>query len=154
MTERYEKLVSALGELGLKANIQTFSERKRIQKLVYFMEEFGVKLGFTFGWYLHGPYSPALTQELYDDSNQTSENTVSTISLPERRDLHRLKDFLQEDIESSDSLELLVSLHYLLSEGHNAGCSDKNIIEVLKQKKPFFSDNEITRCYKKVLQIM
>jgi len=134
--------------------MQTFSERKRVQKLVYLMKSFGIQLDYSFGWYLHGPYSPDLTRELYDNSQQAVASAEIRMNPLETKRLDSLKDFLKEDIESSDSLELLVSLHYLLSTGREAGYNDKQIIEVLKQKKPFFSDSEISRCHKKILRIM
>jgi len=36
-----------------------------LQKKVYFLQEFGCKLGYNFGWYLKGPYSTDLTRDAY-----------------------------------------------------------------------------------------
>src|SRR5205809_136660 len=54
-----------LEELGVSPGIDTLDDRKRVQKAVYLGQRAGVDLGYRFGWYLLGPYSPALTRDYY-----------------------------------------------------------------------------------------
>ena len=61
------KLVACLKTLGFKPNMQDFSERKKVQKLIYLIQEVaGISMGFDFNWYHHGPYSPGLTKVLFE----------------------------------------------------------------------------------------
>lgn len=49
-----------LDDLGVSADIETIDDRKRVQKAVYLGQAAGADLGYRFGWYLLGPYSPSL----------------------------------------------------------------------------------------------
>ena len=54
-----------LDQLGVPDSIETIDDRKRVQKAVYLGQLSGVDLGYRFGWYVFGPYSPALTKDYY-----------------------------------------------------------------------------------------
>src|ERR1051326_3215963 len=65
MDARLTALKLFLDELDTPSNIETVDDRKRVQKAVYLGQLSGVDLGYRFGWYLMGPYSPALTRDYY-----------------------------------------------------------------------------------------
>ena len=122
------KLTRALDYLGASTDLETFSNRKKLQKLTYLVQiVYGVKLGFGFSWYLHGPYSPQLTRALYN-GNLDSQNLTQDPTEQERKRLEDLKHFLGNDIKSSDTLELIASLHYVMTMGKETGKSDEEII--------------------------
>ena len=52
-----------LDQLGVSSDIETVSDRKRVQKAVYLGQLSGVDFGYRFGWYLMGPYSTTLTED-------------------------------------------------------------------------------------------
>jgi len=144
------KLVACLKTLGFKPNMQDFSERKKVQKLIYIIQEVAsIPLGFDFSWYHHGPYSPGLTKALFElEEGKVPMN--ATLSRAEVERLNALKVFLREDMPSADNLELLGSLHYLLQAAKRFGVEEEEAYRVLKIKKPYFSDSEIEKARKKL----
>lgn len=54
-----------LDELGVSSEGGTLEDRKRVQKAVYIGQMAGADLGYTFSWYLLGPYSPELAHCYY-----------------------------------------------------------------------------------------
>ena len=147
------KLEQSFKQLALEYNIERFSDRKRLQKITYLLEIFGVDFGFKFNWYLHGPYSPALTDVLYKNDKESVGREVPD-SKDDQKKIESLKRFLGSDIKSSHTLELIVSLHYLMVIGRAQGKSDKEILELLNELKPFFTDEEVTYHYKKVKELI
>lgn len=150
------KLIACLRYLGVSPNMETFPQRKKAQKLAYLLEVFGINIGFRFNWYLHGPYSSDLTQVLYDAKRAKSSVPELQLNINEqdKRKMENLKRFLGQDINSAETLELLVSLHYLLEATRRENVLDEEALIILKERKPFFNDNEIQHCYSKVKQLL
>ena len=148
------KLFAALKTAGLDPSVATFDERKKVQKLVYLLQLFGINLGFSYSWYLHGPYSPDLTKVLFDTlGNPKSIPPNVGLTHDDERMVKRLKAFLGERIRSTDFLELLVSLHYIKKISSSSGASKEEILRVLKEKKPFYSDRETENCWEKLEEL-
>ena len=148
------KLLAALKAAGLDPSVASFDERKKVQKLVYLLQLFGINLGFSYSWYLHGPYSPDLTKVLFDTLGNLKSIPLNVgLTHDDERKLERLKAFLGERIKSTDFLELLVSLHYLRRIGSSSGASKEDILRVLKEKKPFFADREVVNCWEKLEEL-
>lgn len=147
------KLLASLKELGTKPNLTTFQDRKKNQKLAYLIQEVaGVPLGYSFTWYIRGPYSPDLTRDLFSDAGASNLNT-SVLETQEREKVLRLKQFLGAYVESPDSLELLVSLHFLRKHGKRFGASKSEVIKALKERKPFFSDQDVEKSWLKLEEL-
>lgn len=49
-----------------KFDMLTFSNRLRLQKIIYLLQAHGIDLGYTFAWYLYGPYSTELTRQAFN----------------------------------------------------------------------------------------
>ncbi len=49
----------------LKCNMETLEERIVIQKKFYLLQEMGFDYGYSYNWYVHGPYSSRLTTYIY-----------------------------------------------------------------------------------------
>jgi len=137
---RYERLLACFRELGLELSVNTFTQRKKLQKLTYLLQKFCVDMGFSYSWYLHGPYSPELTRALFDSANKYQP---SKLTKQETERVRTLKANLGANLESTDFLELVVSLHFIKSQMPSATFSE--ITQVLRQKKPFFTELEISR---------
>lgn len=146
--KKQSKLYSSLKELGISQDIDTFPERKKLQKLVYLLGVFGINLDFNFEWYLHGPYSRSLTKTLYENRNM--KINLKPLTKTELSKIEELKEFLDKDIDSNDFLELLVSLHYLRQEGKKVYASKEEVIEVFRTKKPWYSNQDIKHAWKKL----
>jgi uncharacterized protein YwgA len=144
----YNSFVSYLAHFNINPSMETFQERKKLQKLAYLMREAGLDVPFGFSWYLYGPYSPGLTEMLFQMVEQKPQGKVLTRE--ERKHLEDLKQFLGEDVESTKRLELLASLQYLRRVAKDHGYAKNEIIAVLKKKKPQFSDDEIGQCWNKL----
>ena len=109
-----------LEELGVPPDIDTVDERKRVQKTIYLGQIAGVDLGYHFGWYLKGPYSPELTKDYYDLDEALTEGDLEY----QKKELKgQLKEKLQSikpivtqpcdvPLSQADWLELLASVHY------------------------------------------
>lgn len=123
--ERPLRLLSTFSALGVEIDVQTFDARFLIQKRAYFLQEFGVDLGYVFGMYIHGPYSPVLTRDAYNlqDLEYTPEE-IKSVSIKTDA-IDRTKGFMKdvdEMISGSKGkiywLELLASLHFLSKYGY------------------------------------
>jgi uncharacterized protein YwgA len=65
MADQTTVLQLVLDDLGVGNNINTQEDRVGIQKLICLTQEAGLQLGYSFNWYVRGPYSPALTSDYY-----------------------------------------------------------------------------------------
>jgi hypothetical protein len=111
-----------LDRLGVPCSIRTLGERKRVQKVIELVQGAGVDLGYSFGWYIRGPYSPGLTRDYFalEQAVAGDDPTLSdAYQLRESvaRKLDALKPVLDPpggvDLDQPEWLELLASLHYL-----------------------------------------
>ncbi len=121
MEARLIALKLLLDELGVPDSIDTIDDRKRVQKAIYLGQLSGVDLGYRFGWYLKGPYSPALSKDYYAlaDDLQAGDNEHSgkslTVAVTSR--LEKIRPLLKVPesvpLTQEDWLELVSSVHYL-----------------------------------------
>jgi uncharacterized protein YwgA len=140
------KLLSCLKAVGLDLNMDSFSDRKKMQKIVNLIQEAGVQLPFNYSWYFRGPYSSTLADSLYKivreniiDEEQLSDHELAKIQ--------KIKNFLGEKIHSADYLELLVSLLFLKRRSSEDNISEEDIFRVIKENKPYFTEQEIRNCW-------
>jgi hypothetical protein len=112
-----------LDNLGVSDSIAAVDDRKRIQKAVYLAQAAGVNLSYVFGWYVMGPYSPALTRDYYSLASALDADDKGHVGKALRPDLKDKLDSLQPliepppgiDLSQEDWLELLASIHFLLT---------------------------------------
>jgi uncharacterized protein YwgA len=142
------KVFSYLEKLGIDPRMTKFSERKQLQKLGYLMQAWHLDVDFRFTWYIHGPYSPKLTRILYDSIDK-KDVKVDGLTASELKSVEEFKEFLGSDLTDSDKLELLASIHFLKSKADAVGAPKDDVLMVLKEKKPYFSDEEIEEYWKK-----
>lgn len=64
MADQTTLLQLVLTQLGGN-DISTKDDRIAIQKLVCLVQEAGLQLGYSYNWYVRGPYSPSLTGDYY-----------------------------------------------------------------------------------------
>ena len=137
--------------LEQESSVDTFSDRKKLQKLVYLTENFGIDLGFTFTWYIHGPYSSNLTRVMFDKEQGT---TMKLNTIPDLKDkITRLRTFLGDDINSCDKLELLASLHYVSCVVDDPISCKNEIFEILAEQKPQFTKEEVKNAYDRLVPL-
>jgi len=138
--------------LGVEPSLETISDRIRMQKLVYLAEVFGMNTGFTFTWYTHGPYSPGLTKVMFDGANGKSSNLANTSK--DLKNIDEMKNYLGEDIHSSEKLELIASLHYVLSVAKKAKSTEREALDLFYDEKRHFTENQVKKYLTKVKQLL
>lgn len=121
MEPRQTALVAFLRALGVPEAIDSLEDRKRVQKAVYLGQiAGGVNLGYRYGWYVHGPYSPALTQDYFaiEEAQQLGETIDTSVRLPRplSERLAATAPLMEPEPNSglgqADWLELLASIYY------------------------------------------
>ena len=108
------KLNLCLQELnGLE--MATFLYRKLLQKKVYFLQELGLDLCYSYGFYIYGPYSSELADDAFFlmrlRNNAPANLEVAELSPVEREILERAHAFLGEiSGDASEVASMLVGL--------------------------------------------
>lgn len=144
-------IITLFNILEQEPSVDNFSDRKKLQKLIYLSEVFGVDLGFGFTWYVHGPYSPQLTRIMFD---KVKGNSIRVKAIPNvDKKISKLRAFLGDDINSSDRLELIASVHYITSLVNDPIKSKSEILNTLYDEKSQFSKEEVDQCYNKVIEL-
>lgn len=121
-----------LNGFGISSEISTLEDRKRVQKAIYIGQKAGVDLGYSYGWYLLGPYSPELTKDYFTLNNDiiSGDEDYKSYQLVESLssildDIKSLMEVPQEvNLPQEDWLELVASIVYWMKE--------KNDIEFTK----------------------
>ena len=134
-----------LDELGIPDSIETVDDRKRVQKAIYLTQLTGVHLGYRFGWYKKGPYSPDLTKDYYAlaDAIQVEGEEFASVKLqPEvRKRLDRVKPLLDVphgvSLQQEDWLELVSSVHFLRKISKRTQVQS---VDVINAEKPQLSE--------------
>ncbi|MFH1106963.1 MAG: hypothetical protein V1787_03635 [Candidatus Micrarchaeota archaeon] len=137
MPESLEKALACLRVAGLNPKIGSFSDRLVIQKGTFLLQKLGVKLGYQFNLYIHGPYSKALTDELYANEkvlNKSGKDIKLTAKEEEAcRELNA--------IGFNPSLLEIISTFVILAD--DLKYSQDEALTRLRTLKPKFSESEI-----------
>jgi uncharacterized protein YwgA len=146
-----------LRELGITLNMKTFANRLILQKTILILQNAGVFLGYRFGWYIKGPYSPDLANDLFyiyylpdkgerDLQNwELDEHSQTTIS--------RLKNLLNNNKLLKDRarhLELLASILFLLYTRQAQPAEKEKILEILKINKKQFTIQNVNSAFEEL----
>lgn len=147
MDERQIGLILTLKEAGLPPEVSDFSSRLILQKAVYLLEEAGIRLGYSFNWYLRGPYSPGLTRDLYDFASKKEDAAGWVLDGQSKSIVDRLRTLLVEPSEDPAAkarrLELLASLHYLARRRRLSVDDDATATAQLAANGKHFSPEEV-----------
>lgn len=97
---------------------ECFSDRIRLQKIIYLLQSYGMKLGYGFGWYRNGPYSQDLVYDAYTvlkSESETYATQVRELRLSEEAEsrLNRFRDTLGDAFADPRKLELAASVDFL-----------------------------------------
>jgi hypothetical protein len=110
-----------LNELG-GADISTQEDRISIQKLICLVQEAGLQLGYSFNWYVRGPYSPGLTSDYYQIASKREAVEAAaqnyTLSQPARAAVQRVANIVTPPVQANLPkvlwLELIASIAFLV----------------------------------------
>ncbi len=99
---------------GCEFSMDEFEGRLSLQKVVYLLQAFGVNLGYSFSWYLRGPYCSLLATNgftLERVYNMLPDHQTKFRNQRAQKKFQRFTKFINgKDLES---LEILASAHYL-----------------------------------------
>lgn len=121
MADQITVLQLVLNELG-GADISTQEDRIEIQKLICLVQEAGLQLGYSFNWYVRGPYSPGLTSDYYQIASKSeaveADSQNYTLSEPARNAVQRVAHIAtpppQANLPRVFWLELIASIAFLI----------------------------------------
>ena len=115
LTARQRILASILDSLG-GADLKEFSDRLLLQKRVFMLTMAGVDLGYSYSWYLRGPYCPALTFDAFAlDGIRKASGEIPSEPAPAvvRNRVQELRSALGEAWSNPSELELLSSVLFI-----------------------------------------
>ncbi len=133
-------------------SLDRFNDRLRLQKLGYLVQALGSSGGFTFSWYLRGPYSSSLTRMLYGEEEIGLLGKKQRLSDDEKTIIQNLKKLLGNKLDNPKLLELYASVWYLLPKQNVTNEDLKYVIDTFEDEKPDYSKNEIKNCIETILK--
>ncbi len=146
MLSRTEKLSLLLNELDWSGS-SSFPKRKVLQKTIYILTEMGMKYDYNYGWYLHGPYSPTLANDIYEiESNRKYYNEqIEEYIFREKplKIINQFKKLFEEKKEDANWLELVASIIFLKKHYEFEGNDLKSLL--FKRKPKFSSQPELVQ---------
>jgi len=139
-----------LRNLGLDGGLDSFSDRIRVQKVVYLLKQFGADFKFGYTWYIRGPYSPSLTRTLFNPT-EGEFRTNGPLTAEELRIVNDMRNFLGGDFYSAERMELIASVIYLIKHGPADGLTSKGkIVKFLREQKPQYLTDQIDEVWHRV----
>jgi uncharacterized protein YwgA len=140
-------LMLSMGELDLEVKVDDFDDRLILQKAVYLAQAAGVQLGYSYGWYLRGPYCPAVADDgfaLVSETPDIESWHLDAQSTEKLRSLRRLITASEADRDSlAQRLELLASVHFLIDRQQVQGRSPTGIAELLQRYGKNFDEEQV-----------
>lgn len=129
MQYRLIQLKLYMDNLSIEFDMSTYSGRKRAQQAVYLGQMAGADIGFPFGMYLTGPYSPELMKALIKLEDNLWDEEYKEYELHDYLDgiLNKIKDLMnvpeQVELSQAEWLELVASAVYFSNDNK---CQDDN----------------------------
>lgn len=138
--------------MGIKKD--SFDDRLLCQKKVYLLQSLGIDLGYTYNWYVRGPYSPSLTNYIYSNLDVLSSNDFSKYKLSEAAEksigqVNILAIERKEDMGLASWYELLASLLYIDKnrQSWNIDGQDVSLFCTLMKQKPKYNAEQCQYAY-------
>jgi hypothetical protein len=119
---------------------EDFSDRIRMQKAIYLLENMGVNIGqYNFVWYKHGPYSQRLQDEAYFSCPSKQTTVFSDFA---HAKIQQLKSYIKQGENTGysvqDWLEAIASLHFMIDRKYIDG---KDALQKIKVVKPHLNND-------------
>ncbi len=141
MLSRAGKLNLVLHHLDL-LDINTFQRRKIIQKTIHILREMGMNFRYSYNWYIHGPYSPQLADDVYEVENNKEyyDDEIAGYNYKAKATgtIARFKELFESRLKDDAWLELVSSLLFL--KKHYPTLDEKKLRENLLQRKANFRE--------------
>ncbi len=132
-----KKAIASFKALGFTPSLNNFENRLKMQKIICLLEIMGMDIGYNFGIYVRGAYSPDLTEDLYQSLPiSDSLNLEGVLSASDEKILSEFKLSGILDMKSS-ILEIAATYADLVKI---EGLRPNDALFKLKTLKPFFSE--------------
>ena len=133
---------------GEEFDYSQFDNRMNMQKAVYLLQTLGVPVGqYGFRWYLHGPYSQDLQDDMYAAAKV--KNVPKEVLGQYKRRVDRLYQLIHAVNRGSYSIsqwmECLASLHYLQDNVMDYDATMDDTLAELQRVKPKLNDDQANR---------
>lgn len=130
---------------GHDFSYSNFDQRMEMQKAIYLLQDMGVPVGdYGFRWYLHGPYSQSLQDDMHYESVRTCAKL--TLSKDYAESIDRLHAIVHSDKRKNYSIshwvECLASLHYLHENLLSFDATMDEVVTELENRKPHLNDHD------------
>ncbi len=139
-----------LAKLGLpEVRLDTFAERLVVQKSIYLAQAAGVNMGYSFRWYLRGPYLPELTSDVFSIASELKsgfdESAGWALDEAALSALGRVQGLMPGgDLPArARQLELLASVHFLVNQRQVAHAEASEVQEVLRRYGKDYTSEEV-----------
>lgn len=125
---RHERLVELFNGIGKQLSMDEFEDRLEVQKIPYLAQQYGLDLGYTFSWYLKGPYSKQVTQDgfLIHNTLQRGEQ-IKPGHFLDKQILQEFREIIEPHMNDPTWLEIAGSLLYLRNEMYSGRPLDQII---------------------------
>ena len=138
--DRGAQVLRVLWSLG-PVDMSDFDGRLRLQKLAYLIQEIGGGGGpFVYQWYVRGPYSPALTEELL-----SSAVPDTTLSDGEMKLAQQVRSLVGGKVDDPLEAELYASLWYLTPTRRLSEQDRESTRESMRRTKPHFAGEQVRK---------
>ena len=119
-------------------NMKSFSNRLKLQKVIYLLQVRGINLGYSYSWYVFGPYSTGLTKDAFCITDFARFKPVGFSDPKIESDF---QDFLGHIEAKGDFwLEVASSIHFLKKIYPQK--SKAQIIKDIQNKREEFNDKQ------------
>ena len=139
-------LYKIANRFGLKRD--TIEDRLKLQKTIYLLEEFGLNLGYGFGWYKYGPYSSDLVQDAYtvlyaQREHYGCETDSWEFSADSKGRFDEFGERLGDVLGDAEKLELVASVRFVCDRWKPEIARDDIAREFMQYKNSYFNTNPI-----------
>lgn len=133
----------------LEISKDSFDDRLISQKKIYLLQSLGTNLGYTYNWYVRGPYSPALTSYIYANLDVLASNDFSDYKLAKMAEsniqcVNNLEKRKRADFTTVSWYELLASLLYIYNNKESWKIDDQEhtLFLTLIKYKPQYNEEQ------------
>lgn len=132
----------------------SFDARIICQKKVYLLQSLGTDLGYSYNWYVRGPYSPALANYVYTNIELLSNTNFDSYRISEKAEeninrVNSLQEQKPNDVSLASWYELLASLLYIDKNriSWKIGNDSESLFKTLIQYKPKYNQGQCTYAF-------
>ncbi len=146
------QIATAIALRDLKCwSLDTINDRILLQKKIFLAQDIGLPLGYSYNWYIHGPYSTDLTSIAYQIIPEGYDYIEGKNFKPPYAAMISKVNALEDEIKKYDLqisvvkwYELIASIAYWYKRGYN---TKEKIVDKIKETKPQFSEEQISIAY-------